>query len=411
MWQREAEWGVARRPSWVVSAGNAVLGLSPRRRFGVGDLVDAARRQTGLRDLGDEFFMPALRCLIESLHDEADLTPLGSLIQKQRLTNLLANRLRLEQEFGVHADLDQTVLWPAVVIAGLQRSGTTLLHRLLAVHPETRALASWECLNPGPLPRDPGDVRRRRRARRAERAMRFIAPNLFAIHPIEAESPEEDVLLLELSFMSQTSEAILHVPSYARWLEEQDPTPAYRYLVRVLKLIQLRDAASGRARRQWVLKSPNHLEWLDIVLRELERVHIVQTHRHPLETVASFCSMVAHGRSVFARRVNAAAVGRHWLAKIGRLTERALTARERAPTRFVDVAYEDLVVDPAGVVEALHERLGWTRDADVTEALALALARTRKDKYGRHVYRLEDFGLDEAKVRATLGSYMEHRGY
>ncbi len=51
-----------------------------------------------------------------------------------------------------------------------------------------------------------------------------MAPDFFAIHPVEADAPEEDVLLLDYSFLSTVPEATLRVPTYAHWLEQQDRT-------------------------------------------------------------------------------------------------------------------------------------------------------------------------------------------
>jgi len=107
--------------------------------------------------------------------------------------------------------------------------------------------------------------------------------------------PEEDVLLLDMSFMSQSAEATMRVPTYARWLEEQDHTPAYAYLRKLMQLLLWQQPA-----KRWVLKSPHHMEYLDVILRVFPEATIVQTHRDPRKTMASFTSMVCHGAGVFS---------------------------------------------------------------------------------------------------------------
>ncbi|MCY3796108.1 MAG: sulfotransferase, partial [Gammaproteobacteria bacterium] len=155
----------------------------------------------------------------------------------QRIEGALANRLRAQQMLKRHPEIHDLDLGKVVLIAGLQRTGTTALHRLLASHPDMRALMSWEALNPAPLPSEGerGFDRRLRHARLAERTIAYLAPAFFAVHPIAHDAPEEDILLLDLSFMSQTPEATMHVPSYAKWLEGQDHAPAYRDLRTLLR--------------------------------------------------------------------------------------------------------------------------------------------------------------------------------
>ncbi len=94
-----------------------------------------------------------------------------------------------------------------------------------------------------------------------------------AIHPIDYGEPEEDVLLLDLTFMSQSAEAMMRVPSYSRWLEEQDHSRSYEYLRLVLKLLCWQRPTSA-----WVLKTPQHMEHLDVFLRVFPDATIVQTH-------------------------------------------------------------------------------------------------------------------------------------
>lgn len=399
------DYGRPYRP-WGVRAFNAVS------RIGGGGaalhrerLMNAARKRTGLGDFGDESFVPALDQLLRSINEEAALTPFGRFVQKERIVSGLANRLRAEALIARHPEILAAELLPPLVIAGLQRTGTTMLHRLLSADPQARSLASWEALNPVPLPGD-GDAQRKRRAkaRQAERALAYIAPEFFAIHPVEAEAPEEDVLLLDLHFMSQAPEATMHVPGYAAWLEEQDHTPAYAYLRRMLLVLQWQ-----RGGGHWVLKTPHHMEFLDRLCDVFPEAKVIQTHRDPRKTMASFCSMVAHGRGVFSDRVDAHAVARHWVRKVERMMRRSIAARRAiGEERFLDVAYAELITDPEGQLERIYAFAELDYSENVRAAVAGARRSNRPNKYGRHVYRLEDFGLDDATIDSVFGFYREH---
>jgi hypothetical protein len=405
--------------------GLGALGLQPPGSWAgpltVSDLIAAARRRTGLSDFGDEAFREPLERLLWSIEAEARLHTVGRLITRTRLVGALATRLRVREFVRRHPAVLEGALPPPIVIAGLQRTGTTLLHRLLASDPELRALLSWEAIAPvAPGAVTPAGSRglgaslgarlrggvagtdpRVLQARLSVRALSYMAPGFFAIHPVEPEAPEEDVLLLDYSFLSTVPEATLHVPSYGRWLETQDHTPAYEYMATLLRVL-----SAQRGPRRWILKTPHHLEYLDVLRQVFPGVRIIQTHRDPARTLASLCSMITHGRGVFSDHVDPHEVGREWSRKVGRMLERSLAVRAAAHDEgFVDVSYYDLVRDPVGEVRRLYERLGLACSPATRERLEATRRDNPQHKYGRHAYRLEDFGLSERGVEPLLAAY------
>ena len=366
-------------------------------------MIAAARRRTGLSDFGDDWFLEPLRVLVESINEEARLTPMGALIQRTRLASALETRLRAEHLLGKHPGIRDLDLGRVIVIAGLQRTGTTLLHRLIAADPGIHAVRSWEALSPLPLRGErPGDPRRRmRRARLAARAVRFLAPDFLAVHPVEYDAPEEDVLLLDASFMSQSPEAMMCVPGYSRWLERQDHTRAYEYLATLLRILHWQRPAGC-----WVLKTPHHLEHLAVLLEVLPDACIVQTHRDPKKSVPSFWSMVAHARGMLSDHVDPREIAAHWLRKTRRMLERSINVRKTSADRvFVDVRYRDLVADPIGALRTVYGSTG----IDFTEAAERAARRVAerdvKDRHGRHVYAAASFGLDGRTIEEAFGFY------
>ncbi len=391
-----------RRPA-LARAYNRLSAPAP---LDVDGMLDAARAAAGgLSDFGDPGFRAPLDVLVASIEREARLHPLGRAIMRGRIVSMLANRLRVEAVHRAHPEIAGVAVRRPIVIAGLQRTGTTMLHRLLAADPRARALMSWEALHPAPLPGEGRTLafRRRAEAKAAEVGLRALAPEFFAIHPVQADAPEEDVLLLDHAFSSQAPEATLHVPTYAAWLEEQDLVPAYRWLARALAVLTWQ-----RAGAFWVLKTPNHMEHL----RELRAVFpdaiIVQTHRDPHATMGSFCSMVAHGRGVFSDSVDAREVGRHWLRKVRRMIDRSLSARaEGAEAACVDVSYYDLLDDPIAEVRRIYARAEITLDPAAEAAMRGVLRRDVQHRHGRHVYRTRDFGLSPARIEETFADYRD----
>ena len=176
-------------------------------------LVAAARRRTKLHEFGDEGFREPLDMLLRSIDEEARLHPVGRFITRERLIGVLANRLRIARVLADDPPIETAELAPPVVITGLQRTGTTLLHRLLASDPRRRFLPGWEALHPAPVRGGGDEDPRVKGAKTAERALSYMAPDFFAIHPVEAGAPEEDVLLLDYAFLSTVPEATLRVPN------------------------------------------------------------------------------------------------------------------------------------------------------------------------------------------------------
>ena len=141
-------------------AGRVVRRLGLDDRLDVDRMIAAARRKTGLSDFGDEWFLEPLEVLVESINEEARLTPVGARLLGARIVSALAVRLRAERLLREHPEIRDLDLGKVIVIAGLQRTATTTLHRLIAADPGVRALRSWEALNPVPLPGErPGDPR------------------------------------------------------------------------------------------------------------------------------------------------------------------------------------------------------------------------------------------------------------
>ncbi len=372
-------------------------------------LERAAARRTGLEGFGSTDYKEPLAVLLESIEREARLTPVGRLITRERLVGVLANRQRAAA--AIDARVEAIPLAPPIVIAGLQRTGTTLLHRLLAADPDHRWLASWEALSPAPI--DAGATRRARApwraeprivaAERAESALRYLAPDFFAVHPVEAHGPEEEVLLLDQSLRSTVPEATLRVPTYASWIEAQDQRPAYETLRRLLKLLSSQRGAGKR----WVLKTPHHLEWLDTLFEVFDGAKVLWTHRDPVTTVASFCSMIAHGRGVFSDDVDPVEIGRDWGRKVARMVDRALASRAGREDAFIDVPYARLTADPIAEVRRIYAALDRELTPIAEARMRQTLAGHGQHRFGRHRYDLAAFGLTEAGLRERFGAYRE----
>ena len=405
----------------VMTLATAGAALGVRAPLEPEALIRAARARERRRgpDPGDRSFGPTqgwregLTRLCEALEREAELHALGRWIVREQLVTHLCTRLRVQALLAARPELLSQPLAPPIVITGMQRTGTTKLQRLLAADPGTRALLSWEGLEPLPSPRSAPPERagppdyRIAKAHRAVKALRWMAPIFFSIHPVEHLAPEEDVLLLDPSFRSTTPEAIWSVPSFSRWLEGQDMREAYTELRTLLLILQ--DQRPGQA---WVLKTPHHLEHLETLFEVIPEAKLVWTHRDPLTTVASFCSMVFHGRRVYSDAVDPRVVGQQWSTKVARMVQRGLDTRDAGhEDAILDLHYEPLLADPLAAVERIYTFAGRTLSPAARHTMQTALAVQTQHRYGVHRYALDDFGLDAAGVAEQFRPYRERFGF
>jgi len=391
------------------------LGLgNVHKQFDPENLMAAARKKAGETELSNAPLMEPLSRLCDALIAEANLSPFGRIVQETRLKMLLVNRLRLDAIMSKHPEILEQPDPHVLLIAGLARTGTTFLHRVLAQDPMARSLPSWEALAPAPLPGEPaGDPSKRiKRGRSANKMMMWLAPDFAAVHPVDAEQPEEDILLLDLTMMSQTAEAVTYVPSYSNWLERVDHRPAYAYLRDVLKVLQWLNPGPAKT-THWVLKSPHHSEQLAAALDIFPNATTLMTHRDPLVTTGSCSSLMCHTQGLSTDAPDPHAIARHWLRKSGLMADNAIKARAANPDRkFVDIQYKELLKNPSQIIEQIYKTHGApltdTGQASVTEA---ASAPSNHNTGKKHAYALSDFGLTERDVEATFSNYFSHYSF
>jgi len=91
--------------------------------------------------------------------------------------------------------------------------------------------------------------------------------------------------------MGTVIEIFLWCPTYVEWLKTADQGPAYQELKTQLKLLQWQDAS--RRGKKWILKSPTHMSAPKTLLDTFPDALIIQTHRDPLKSIPSHCSMNA----------------------------------------------------------------------------------------------------------------------
>ena len=369
-------------------------------------LLARARSETGLEEFDDPSPIEPLEMLTRALRGEARLNAGGKYYWSMRLLGILITRLRGHQWFRRYPEILDERIGAPVVILGLTRTGTTLLHRLISSDSRFSAAAFWEARFPVPADDDLDGSKRIDVAKAEIEAMLAANPDLASVHPFDALGADEDILILDQTLLSNTAETLACVPSYYEWLRKQDLRPAYRFWYRMLQMLQWQKHRRGLAGERWVLKTPMHLGHVDHILELLPEATFVQTHRDPLTTLPSYASMI-HGlwRGV-SDEADPLAAARESSATLEHDLRRCLQVRDTLPPgKFIDVDFHDTVNDPIGVVARIYREIGMPFTDSARAQIRAYLETHPREGRPKHTYTLEQFGFTEAEVRRRFHEY------
>jgi hypothetical protein len=371
-------------------------------------VLTAATRETGLSDFGPDDFRSRLDIWLADATADTDLTAFGCAAVYRACVRFAATRLKMVRMMEQHPEIEDEAIVEPIIVIGLPRSGTTHLVNLLAADPRRRSLPYWEACDPVPGPDsahpDPAQDPRRERSEKGWQLTRELLPLMELMHPFEPDHIHEELELQGPDFSSYYPEWLFRA---ARWREHystHDQTPHYEYLRSMLKLLQW-----VRGPRQWVLKSPQHLEQIPVLLKVFPDARIVMTQRDPVATLQSAITMSAYtGRLRYAHG-DIDALCEFWSARVEDLLRAAVRDAEQIPMgqRF-DVNFHDLNGDDMAVMTQLYAAFGIEFPDDVRERLRAYSEGHRRGHAGRITYDLKsDFGVDPDKLHQRYSFYFD----
>jgi Sulfotransferase family len=372
------------------------------------ELLDSARRRTGLADFGSDDFLPRLRATISAVEADTGLNQLGRLAIRQRTVRLLSGRLLVEDLCRRNPEIADIEIAAPIVVCGLPRSGTTHLVNLIAADTRLRSLPYWESIEPVPLPGDePGphdaDPRVERCARSYEAQMAMV-PLLRAMHHQHPNAIEEEIELEDLDFASYTLEWLARVPGWRDFYLALDQRPHYAYLAKVLRVLTFL-----RGPDQWVLKSPQHLEQLGPLVATFPDATFAVTHRDPVSVITSAVTMLAYGDRMRRHAIEPEALAAYWVDRVELLLRACVRDRDLLPPdRSVDVLFHEFMANDVATVERVYAKARLPMTSTARHQLDEFMAENPRGKYGRIAYDLAgDFGVDAEAVRARFAFYFE----
>ncbi len=331
------------------------------------------------------------------------------------LTRRLRNNASLEAERRRCPEIAEQDIRRPVFIVGINRTGTTLLHRLISRDPRFWTLRGYEYVEPVPaggnyaIPADSAEDPRRAFAEELLNASGIV--DMFkGVHHFDVDEPEEDLGLLRMGFAAWGATVWFDIPDFARWLAGRDMSETYAFHRRALQNYthQRRSAGEG----QWVLKAPFHLFELEALIATYPDALFIQTHREPAQFMGSWCSLVDRVRNLSCQPRQSEDLGKEQLEFMRRMLDSMVKFRTSHPEledRWLDISFYDLVQAPMDMVAHIYNRFGWSLEKEAVAAMDAWLeaqaAQRRSEK--RHKYDLADFGLTRDKVDAAFSHYRD----
>ncbi|SDD69873.1 Sulfotransferase family protein [Sphingomonas sp. YR710] len=385
-----------------------VLFAPPTHFVDAGDrLHELVAKRVGSSDFGGDDYRWGLRILLQSIDNDARFNAVGRQQAWTRLIEMLSGRARAVQSMAAHPGFERMAIRRPIVITGLPRTGTTALHKLLAVDPQFQGLEGW-LLN-APMPRPPRDTwesypQFREAVEQIARRDK-LSPGAKAAHARAAEDVDECLTVLAHSFVSNMWASGWPAPTYDAWWQSQSEWPAYQHLHRVIQLI-----GSGEPDKRWLLKNPGHISNLDLLFKIFPDALVIQTHRDPARAIPSLTALLCQlyaplrdGDGALQGRITAHRETEKWAKAV----EDCERVRRGFPGQVMDIIQSDLHHDPIGTVKRIYDFCGLELSDEVENAMRQRGKDDPERSHGRHRYDIADFGLTEDEVRERFGSYVD----
>ena len=361
-------------------------------------LHDRAIAQSGRSDFGDDAYREGLGILLSSARHTPRLEAIAGRLSSL-VIDTLASRLSSQAGWNAHPEVLGNPITAPLIITGLPRSGTTLLHFLMSLDPQFQWTPRW--VGEAPLicpPREEWESHPQFTAVNARLQAFFEAnPGLRAAHDMGPGLADECITIMVQSFVNNMFVSMLPLTEYREWFLQADEEPSYQRYKDNLRLIGARSPD-----RTWLLKNPSHTFGMEPLLSTFPDARIVVLHRNPVETIASGASLTYRNADFWEKEE----VGPIRLDVYSRAVKRMAAARAHHPGHCLDIGYKDLVSDPLGTVVAIYAHYGLSMSEETSRAMAAWLADNPQGKHGKHSYSSGEFGITDEDVRAAFAEYI-----
>ncbi len=373
-------------------------------------LHEIVAAEVGTDDFGPDDYLPGLKVLLQSMDYDPHFSEQGRQIAWGQVVGVLSGRAEALRSMKENSGFDAHPVVSPVVITGVPRTGTTALHRLMAVDPRFQGLQTWllDSAMPRPAIESWGDYRQFRKSVAELEAHYALAPGSRAAHYRAAEEVHECCMMLRQSFVSNLWGCGWSAASYDAWWQATSEAPAYAYFHRCVQLI-----GSNDRDKRWLLKNPGHIENLDLLFAIFPDAKVIQTHRDPARAVPSLVSLLMSRHSAIETdraEERARIMLRREVAKWSNAVRKAEGVRAAHRGQVLDLIHADLHNDSMGVIERIYAFIGMDIPDDTRAAMAKRIDKKPELSRGVHRYSIADYAMTEDEARESFGDYVDRYG-
>lgn len=373
-------------------------------------LLRSAEAKTGLHEYGDAGFAARFAQAVEHLNSIA-MDAAGRRAAAEVCLWLLTSRLELFEDRKRYPVGEEVIERP-MFATGEPRSGTTLMHALMSVDPDARALRFWEVMRPSPPPGIVGEDDPRRALADADwREINAKMPKWLHCHPYNdmlGDGLPEDERTWAFDFRVMTPTAWWRVPMQTLSMGlPTDPAAQYRIHKAMLQQFQYQ-----RPKKYWVLKGFHGFR-LKEFFDAYPDANLVWLHRDPVQVAASRTMMMADIMDGIVGAIDLKAEAKMHLSMTRASIANTMSNPLVNDPRIHHVRYSDFVVDPVGTIRGYYEFCGRTLTAAAETAMRDYLKNNRGDRHGKFTYStqlLTDIGEDIGALHDEFAPFRERFG-
>jgi hypothetical protein len=326
--------------------------------------------------------------LLECIAETAELNGVGSLLIENMVKEILRNHHQVAERFKIETFAP---IKEPIFILGLPRTGSTYLFNLLGATRRFRTLTHWETHDVAS--RKPA-ILKKIHATILLKLMHHLAPGFRTVHEIRLEGPEECTKPVLDCFVSQSFPSIFHIPRYNDFLETADYLPTYEFYYKQLQIL-------GSGEKRWLLKTPIHIQSIDSILKVFPDAKFIHLHRDLNEVLGSICSLAAAYRCMTSHRVNGREIGSEVRKFLTRDLAKAKAVLDGNPDKVLDLHYRDIVDQPIKSAQKVFDFVGCPYDEEVEQSLRDEMKISVPNKFGKHVYRFNDYFPADSETLAA----------